>query len=308
MERARRERDGEPVSVAAEERLDLVELFVGRIALDAEAGDTVELDVRNARRREADGSATRATGSPAADIIDANASASARSSSAITRGVAARFSAQRARPRYDCQSGIACVNVSASSPGVGQLRERVLDELLLGRAAFDRLRPVEQAEAQFVEMPRHVFRDAEMDQREPLGSAAADLVERRLPGLDVGVGRRRRRHDRAAGQDAHAARVAGVERAVGVEVADVVRRVTGRGEGVEADDGAIERVDVLLGHRRELAPERVERVAVQPACAPLQSFRARRGAARRSERRAPAGRGACARARPRRPRGRGGCA
>ena len=115
-----------------------------------------------------------------------------------------------------------------------------------------------------------VVGDAEVDEREPFGAASLDLVERLLPRLDVDVGRRRRRHDEAAGQHAHAARVAGVERPVGVEVADVVRRVAGRGERLEPETGAVERVDVLLRHRRELAPERVEGVAVQPARALLQ--------------------------------------
>ncbi len=111
---------------------------------------------------------------------------------------------------------------------VGQLRERVLDELFLRRAAFDRLRPVEQAQLKLFEVPLDVVGDAEVDEREALWLAARDLVERRLPRRDIDVRRRRRRHDRAAGQNAHAARVAGVERPVGVEVADVVRRVARR--------------------------------------------------------------------------------
>ena len=43
----------------------------------------------------------------------------------------------------------------------------------------------------------------------------------------------------------------------------MVRRVTRRGEAFETDDVVADDVDVLLGHRRELAPERVERVAVE---------------------------------------------
>src|SRR5256885_14395292 len=105
---------------------------------------------------------------------------------------------------------------------------RVLDELLLRRSAFDRLRPVEQVEPQLGEVTPDVVGDAEVDEGEPLGSAALDLVERLLPRLDVDLGRRRRRHDEAAGQDAYAARVSGGEGPVGIEVADVAGGVAGR--------------------------------------------------------------------------------
>ena len=105
VERARRERDGEPVSVAAEERLDLVELLVARIALETEAGDAVELDVGDARRREADGSRDARHRQPGRG----HHRRERLGLGALELGdhVAARFSAQRARPRYDCQSGIA---------------------------------------------------------------------------------------------------------------------------------------------------------------------------------------------------------
>jgi hypothetical protein len=118
-----------------------------------------------------------------------------------------------------------------------------------------------------------VLGDAEVDEREPLGPAALDLVERLLPRLDVDLGRRRRRHDEAAGQDADPAGVAGVERPVGVEVADVVRGVARRREALEPDDAIPDGVDVLLRNRSELAPERVERVAVETASALLQPGR-----------------------------------
>ena len=49
-----------------------------------------------------------------------------------------------------------------------------------------------------------------------------------------------------------------------------MRRVAGRGEGLEPEHRAVDRVDVLLRDRRELAPERVERVAVEPARALLE--------------------------------------
>jgi hypothetical protein len=150
---------------------------------------------------------------------------------------------------------------------------RVLDELLFRRAALDRLGPVEQVEPQLGEVAPDVLGDAEMDQRQPLGGAALDLVERLLPRFDVDLGRRGRRHDEAPGQDAHAAGVAGVERPVGVEVADVMGGVARRGEAVEAEHAVPDRVDVLLRHRRQLAPKRVEGVAVEAPRALLQPGR-----------------------------------
>ena len=156
-------------------------------------------------------------------------------------------------------------------------------ELLLGRAArAPNSAQSSSVEPELGEVPRRVVGDAEVDEGEALGLAPLDLVDRLLPGLDVDLGRRRRRQHEAAGQDAHAARVAGVERAVGIEVADVVRRVAGRREAVEAEHAVADDVDVLLRHRRELAPERVERVAVQPARAASPAAPGRRGAARRS--------------------------
>jgi hypothetical protein len=154
--------------------------------------------------------------------------------------------------------------------GVRELRARVRDELLLARAAADELRPVEQLEAELGEMPHRVLRDAEMDERETLGCAALHLVEGALPRVHVDVGRRRRRKDVPAGLDPDARRVARVERAVAVEVADVMRRMAGRREALKPEHAAADDVDVLLRHGCELAPKRVEAVAVQAACAALQ--------------------------------------
>ena len=52
-----------------------------------------------------------------------------------------------------------------------------------------------------------------------------------------------------------------------------MRRVAGRREAVEAEHAVADDVDVLLRHRRELAPERVEGVAVQAARAALEALR-----------------------------------
>src|SRR5437016_9536994 len=71
--------------------------------------------------------------------------------------------------------------------GVGELRERVLDELFLGCAARDRVGPVEQPQLELLDVPGHVLRDPEVDESEALGLASLYLVERRLPRGDVGV-------------------------------------------------------------------------------------------------------------------------
>src|SRR5579885_1612743 len=73
---------------------------------------------------------------------------------------------------------------------VGELGERVRDELLLARAALHRFGPVEQGEAELRQVAAHVLEDAEVDQRQPLGGAPLELVERLLPGLDVHLRRR----------------------------------------------------------------------------------------------------------------------
>src|SRR5438067_2037242 len=67
--------------------------------------------------------------------------------------------------------------------------------------------------------------------------------------------------------------VDGIERPVGVYVADVMRSVPGRGEAVEADDPLSDDLGVRLRERRELAPERVEGLAVQPPGAPFEPAR-----------------------------------
>ena len=69
--------------------------------------------------------------------------------------------------------------------------------------------------------------DAEVGEREPLGLAAEDLVERLVPRLDVDLRRRRGRDDVLGGEDAHACRVAREQGAVVHQVADVVGRVAG---------------------------------------------------------------------------------
>ncbi len=102
---------------------------------------------------------------------------------------------------------------------------------------------------------------------------ALDLVDRSLPGLEVDVGGRSRREDVAAGDDPDTGRVARIESAGAVDVADVVRRVAGSGEAVQPEHALPHDVEVLLRNGRQLAPERVERVAVEAPRAPLEPRR-----------------------------------
>src|SRR5581483_4259855 len=154
-----------------------------------------------------------------------------------------------------------------------ELRPHVGAELLLGRAAAHRVRPVVQLEAEIGEVALHVVEDPEVDEREPVRRTALERRDRRLPCVDVDLGRRRRRHHVAAGRDSDACRVAGIERAVADEVADVVRCMARRREAVEAEHVRADDADVRLGHGHELAPQRVEGVAVEPARAALEPFR-----------------------------------
>src|SRR5439155_22327611 len=91
------------------------------------------------------------------------------------------------------------------------------------------------------------------------------------PCLEVEVGWRSRGQDDGIGRDADTRCVPGVERPVVVEVADVVSRVTGCGEAFESENAISDDVDVALGDGLELSPERLERVAVQAACAGLET-------------------------------------
>ena len=70
--------------------------------------------------------------------------------------------------------------------------------------------------------------------------------------------------------EADPCRVARVERAVLSQVRDVVPGVAGSRKAVEPDDPVADDVHVPLGDRRELAPEVVERVAVEPPGAGLE--------------------------------------
>ena len=108
-------------------------------------------------------------------------------------------------------------------------------------------------------------------------------------------GGRRGEHE-ARGRDADAHRVARVEGAVLVQHRDVVARVAGAREALQPEHDVSDDVDVLGRDGHELAPERVERVAVEPPGARLEP--ARLDEMRRADRRrrAPAATG-CSRTR-----------
>jgi hypothetical protein len=154
---------------------------------------------------------------------------------------------------------------------VAELGADVGDELVLDGAAADEVGPVVQIQAELREV-RAVLDDTEVDEREPVRVAPFDFLERLLPEIEVELRRRRRRQHGAAWLDADARRVARIERPVAVEVGDVVRRVPGRREAIEAEDVFADDVHVLLRYRREFAPERVERVAVQPSRASFEAL------------------------------------
>ncbi len=122
-------------------------------------------------------------------------------------------------------------------------------------------------------MARHVVRDPEVGQRQATGRASLQLVEGALPPVQVDLRRRRRREDEPAGSDPDACRIPRIERPVLVEVRHMVRGVTRSWEALEPDHPLPDEADVLLRYRRELAPQRVERVAVQPPGACLEPRR-----------------------------------
>src|SRR5215210_3688931 len=147
---------------------------------------------------------------------------------------------------------------------------RLGDELVLARPSLDDRLPRVQVAPQVGDVAGDVVEDAEVDQRHPARLTSFHLVERALPCLDVEVGRGTRRSNVAAGLDAHAGGVAGEEGAVAVDVADVVGRMAGRGERVQAEHAFADDLDVLLRDGREFPPQLVERLAVEPPGAPLE--------------------------------------
>src|SRR5687767_5841683 len=104
-----------------------------------------------------------------------------------------------------------------------------------------------------------------MDEGKPVRPAPFDLVDRALPGLEVELRRRARWHHERAASDSNARRVSCVQRAAGVEIRHVMPGMARCREAFETDDLVADHVDVLGRDWDELAPEPVERVAVEPA-------------------------------------------
>src|SRR5262249_17089250 len=133
--------------------------------------------------------------------------------------------------------------------------------------------PLLESESELGEMARDVVRDAEVDECKPRGSAALELVDRLQPGVRVELRRRGRRQHLAVRLDANACCIPGVQRPVGRQVADVMARVAGSREADEIQHALADDADVCLRHRGQLAPQVVERIAVEPARARLQPAR-----------------------------------
>src|SRR6266542_4588541 len=146
-------------------------------------------------------------------------------------------------------------------------------EFFLGQPGRDPGSPGMKPLTQLVQVAPDVRHHAEVHQRQSFGRPAFDLVERQLPRLEVEVGWRRRGQDDGVGWNADTGCVAGVERPVVVEVADVMSRVSRCREAIESEDAISHDMDVVLGDGSKLSPERVERVAVQPARARLEAAR-----------------------------------
>src|SRR2546423_6233975 len=117
---------------------------------------------------------------------------------------------------------------------VRQLVERARRELVFRRTSVHALGPFVESPPELVQMRPGVVRDPEVDQRERLRLAPLELVERAVPGLDVDLRWRSRRHYEAMRLDPDAGGVAAVRRPVAADVHDVVGGVAGGGEAVES--------------------------------------------------------------------------
>jgi hypothetical protein len=132
------------------------------------------------------------------------------------------------------------------------------------------LAPAVERVAETREVLLDVIEDAEMGQCEPCRRPSLGRGDRLLPGLEIDVRWGCRSEHEARGGDPHPERVARVQRAVVVQHRDVVARMARARKAFEPDDAIAHDPDVLLRHGDELAPEAVERVAVQPARARLE--------------------------------------
>ena len=116
----------------------------------------------------------------------------------------------------------------------------------------------------------HVVERPEVDESQAARSAALDLVDRLPPGFEIELGRRARRQYEAARRNSHSCGVSRVQRAVGIEVGDVMPCVSRSREALETENSVSEGVDVSLGDRSQLSPQRVERCPIQSPRARLE--------------------------------------
>ena len=112
-----------------------------------------------------------------------------------------------------------------------------------------------------------------MDEGQPARQAPFDLRDRLQPLVELELGRRARGQHESPGQDPHARGVSRVQRAVAVEVRDVMRGMARGREALEPDDALADDVHVFLRDGCKLSPECVERGPVQPARARLELAR-----------------------------------
>src|SRR5262249_35031352 len=144
---------------------------------------------------------------------------------------------------------------------------------LLVKALASALRPFRQLLPEQRQVLGRRLGDAEMNEGEPVGAASLDLLERPEPGLDVELRRWTHRLGVSSRLYPYAGRGGGVQRPVVVQVADVMRGVARGREALEPDDSVADDLEVPGRHGRQLAPEDVERVSVQAACARFEPAR-----------------------------------
>jgi hypothetical protein len=119
-------------------------------------------------------------------------------------------------------------------------------------------------------MLQRVLYDAEMREAEPGRAPGCDLAQRPFPRFQVDVRRRGHRDDERGRLDADASRVSGIASAVGAQEGEVVRGVPRSRPRLEVENPVSDHLYRLFRNRRELAPEAVEVVPVEPSGASLE--------------------------------------
>lgn len=120
------------------------------------------------------------------------------------------------------------------------------------------------------EVAGDIVEDAEMDACDTTRHTRVHLVDRAIPRLEVDLGRcEGRKHERPTRQ-ADASDVTGVEGPGSIEVGNVMRRMTRAREAREPEHVVADDRDVLLRNREQAAPQPIERIPVETACAHLE--------------------------------------